>query len=218
MKTIISKNNNDLYRTNLKASADFLRHEQSHNLLETKQSSNKDIVAKQKTKKITAFIGLMGVGKTTIGKKLAEKTGSYFIDCDQEIEDREAMTINEIFAKKGEKYFRQIEQEIIHEIILRDEKMVLSLGGGAFMNEETRKILKDKAITIWLEAPIEVILKRVAIKNNRPLLAKKNKRQILEELIKKRYPAYEEADFRFNSDSETNDALVKKIIKKLDKK
>ncbi len=157
----------------------------------------------------------MGVGKTTIGAKLAEKLQYYFIDCDQEIEDREGKSITEIFALSGEKYFREVEKNIIKEIALRDEEIVLSLGGGAFMNEETRKVLKEKAVTIWLFATIDEILYRVGNKNNRPLLSQKNKREVLENLAEKRYPTYSEADFKFDTTDENHEILIDKILGKI---
>lgn len=166
-------------------------------------------------RKIIAIVGLMGVGKTTIGGKLAEKMKYYFIDCDAEIEDRELKTIPEIFAQNGEKYFREVEAKTISEIISRDEEIVLSLGGGAFMNDETRKLLKENAVVIWLHASIDEILKRIGNKNNRPLLNNKNKRAILEELAAKRFPVYAQADMKFNTGEINNDLLVKKIIQKI---
>jgi shikimate kinase len=169
-------------------------------------------------KKIIAIVGLMGVGKTTIGSKLSEKLKYYFIDCDQEIEDRERKSIKEIFAQNGEKYFREIEKKIIKEIIFRDEKIILSLGGGAFMDDEVRKILSEKAIVIWLYAAIDEILHRVGNKNTRPLLNQKNKRNILEELAKKRYPIYAQADFKFDTSDENHEVLIGKIIKKINEK
>ncbi len=166
-------------------------------------------------KKIIAIIGLMGVGKSTIGAKLAEKTKSYFLDCDSEIEDLEKLSIKEIFAQNGEKYFREIEKKIIRDIVLRDEPMILSLGGGAFMDKDTRILLKEKAITIWLQASVETILYRVGNKDTRPLLNQKNKREILEELIIKRYPIYCEADLKFDTNSINHDLLVTKIIREI---
>lgn len=170
---------------------------------------------KNNNKKIIAIIGLMGVGKTTIGGKLAEKLKYYFLDCDQEIEDHEGKAIKEIFAQNGEKYFREVEKEIIKKIVSRDEEIVLSLGGGAFMDEETRKILKEKTIIIWLYATIDEILHRVGNKNNRPLLNQKNKREVLEELAAKRYPIYAEADLKFDTSDENHDTLINKIIRKI---
>ena len=157
----------------------------------------------------------MGSGKTTIGKKLAENLGYYFIDSDQEIEDREGKSVAEIFESSGEKYFRNLEKDIIKEVGSRGEEMVLSLGGGAFMNEETRDFLKGRANIIWLYADIDVILHRVGNKTNRPLLNNKNKREILEDLAKDRYKIYGEADFKFDTGFEGHESLVKKIIKEI---
>lgn len=168
-----------------------------------------------KDKKIIAIVGLMGVGKTTIGIKLAEKLKYYFIDCDSEIEDREGKTIKEIFAKNGEKYFRAVEKEIIQEIVLRDENIVLSLGGGSFIDDDSRRILKERTITIWLHAKIDTILHRIGNKTTRPLLNQKNKRTLLEELAAKRYPIYAEADFKFDTSDENHEVLIAKILKSI---
>ena len=168
-----------------------------------------------KNKKIIAIVGLMGVGKTTIGAKLAEKTKYYFIDCDCEIEDRERKTIKEIFAQNGEKYFRQVEKKVIREIVERDENIVLSLGGGAFIDSDTRQILKEKSYTIWLFAKIDTILHRIGNKTTRPLLNQKYKRETLEELAAKRYPIYAEADFKFDTSDENHEALIAKILKSI---
>lgn len=157
----------------------------------------------------------MGAGKTTVGTKLAKKLGYYFIDSDQEIEDRERKSIPEIFTKNGEKYFREIEEKIIEEIVFRDEEIVLSIGGGAFMSEKTREILSKKAITIWLDAPIEDLVRRVSAKNNRPLLNGKNRRLVLEELAKKRYPIYAQADLKFETNKSSHENLTNRIINKI---
>lgn len=167
------------------------------------------------TKKIVALVGLMGVGKTTLANKLANKLGYYFIDCDQEIEDREGKTVNEIFVQNGEKYFRQIEKKVIQEIVAREEEIVIALGGGAFIDDENRKILKERTITVWIYASIEAILHRIGNKNNRPLLNRKDKRKTLEGLALTRYPKYAEADLKVDSTQENHDILIKKIIKKL---
>ena len=167
-------------------------------------------------KSIIAIIGLMGVGKTTLGLKLSDKLGYYFIDSDQEIEDREQKSINEIFSKNGEKYFREVEKNVIKEIVLRDEKIVLSLGGGAFMNEEVRKVLKEKANVVWIHASIDNILHRIGGKNNRPLLNQQgDKRKALEDLARKRYPIYKEADFNYDTGEESQEVVINKIIKQI---
>lgn len=164
-----------------------------------------------KNKKIIAIVGLMGVGKTTIGMKIAKKLGYYFIDSDHEIEDHEHRSISEIFSQSGEKHFREVEKKIIKEIISRDEKIVLSLGGGAFMDDEIREILKEKTITIWFYAEVEDILHRIGHKNNRPLLNKVDKRKTLEELSAKRSSTYSEADLKFDTSSENIESLMNKI-------
>lgn len=166
-------------------------------------------------KRIIVIIGLMGAGKTTIGHKLAQSLKYYFIDSDQEIEDRQHCSIADIFAQKGEKYFREIEAKIIQDILNRDEDIVLSVGGGAFMNSNTRKIIKEKALVIWLHASIEETLKRIGSKSNRPLLNKKNKRSILEELSKIRYPIYQEADLDFDTTNLSFEELTNLIINKI---
>ncbi|MDX2082862.1 MAG: shikimate kinase [Rickettsiales bacterium] len=170
-------------------------------------------------KKIITLIGLMGVGKTTLGAKLANALGYYFIDLDQEIEDRENKNINDIFSKNGEKYFREVEKNLIKEIILRDENIVLSLGGGAYINDETRKILKEKSLVIWIDATIDNILHRIGNKNNRPLLNSSlnnsSKRKILEDLAKKRYPIYSQCDLKFSTSEETHETIINKISKYL---
>ena len=169
-----------------------------------------------KDKKIIVLTGLMGVGKTTIGNKLADRIGFYFIDSDQEIEDRQQQSINNIFQNKGEKYFRQIEKEVVKEIMNRDEQMVLSLGGGAFMDDEIRALIKRRAISIWLYADIEVLLHRTANKNNRPLLNNIDKRAILLDLIAKRYPIYRQADIYIETGKENNSTiLIKKLLNKI---
>ena len=170
---------------------------------------------KVSSKKIIAIVGLMGVGKTTVGARLADRLQYYFVDCDREIEDRERKSVAEIFTQNGEKYFRDLEEKVIEEIIGRGEETVLSLGGGAFMSEKTQQILKETAITIWLEAPIEEILHRIGKKNNRPLLNQKNKREILEELVEKRYPIYATADLKFSTNNTGGEYILKKIIQQI---
>lgn len=166
-------------------------------------------------KKIIALVGLMGAGKSSIGLRLAQNLKYYFIDSDQEIEDAEHRSIADIFTYNGEKYFREIEAKIIQDIINREEDIVLSLGGGAYLNDETRKALKEKALVIWLHASIDETLKRVSFKTNRPLLNKKNKRQVLNDLAKTRYPIYSQADFEFDTTNLTFEELITMIINKI---
>jgi shikimate kinase len=168
-------------------------------------------------KKIIAITGLMGAGKTTLGSRLANKIGIYFVDTDQEIEDLEKKSTGEIFLTSGEKYFRDLEKKIIKEIVNRDEELVLSLGGGAFIDEETRQILKQKAITIWLNTDIEIILKRIGAKKTRPILNNGNKRVILGDLAKNRNPLYSQSDIHISSNQNNRDAILEIIISELNK-
>jgi shikimate kinase/3-dehydroquinate synthase len=163
-------------------------------------------------KKIICLVGLMGVGKTTFGQKLAKNLSYYFIDTDKEIEDLEGLTISEIFKKKGEKYFREVEKKLISEIVKRDENIVLSTGGGCYATQENRDILKEKAIIIWLKAPISIILQRINQKKNRPLLNGKDKKKVLEELEKKRSPYYSQCDIIFDTQNDNFENILKKIF------
>ncbi len=171
----------------------------------------------EKNHKIIAIVGLMGVGKSTIGKKLAADLGYYFVDSDQEIEDYSQMSINQIFADKGEQHFREIEKNIIKQIIEREENIVLSLGGGAFENKEMRDNLLQKCTTIWLKAQIDTILFRIGNKSNRPLLNNQNKREVLQNLIDKRYPNFEKADLHIDTSDISHDEIVAQIIEKITK-
>ncbi len=155
----------------------------------------------------------MGVGKSTLGAKLAEKLGFYFVDSDEEIEDNQRKTIPEIFAQNGEKHFREVEKNIISEIIKRDEPMVISLGGGAFIDEKTRKNLLEKTFVIWLRAPIDVIMHRIGNKQNRPLLNNSDKRKTLQDLLEVREPIYSLADLEIDACEGNHDFLIEKIIR-----
>lgn len=166
-------------------------------------------------KNIIVLTGMMGAGKTTIGNKLADKLGFYFIDSDQEIEDREGDSISEIFKKKGEKYFRDIEKDVVTKILSRDEQIVLSLGGGAFMNEEIRNLIKSRAISVWLYADIDTLLHRISAKSNRPLLNNVDKRATVSDLIIKRYPTYKTSDIHIDTSRENYELLIRNIIKKI---
>lgn len=165
--------------------------------------------------KIIAIVGLMGAGKSTLGNRLAKKLKFYFIDSDLEIEERNRCSINQIFAKKGERYFRKIEAEVIAELINRNEDIVLSLGGGAFLEEKTRQILKEKALIIWLHAPINETLHRISGNRNRPLLNHSDKRQVLEDLIQIRYPIYGEADLDFDTTQISHEDIIYQIEQRL---
>lgn len=157
------------------------------------------------------LVGLMGAGKTCIGKRLARKLGMPFVDADVEIEAAADCSIEEIFARYGEQAFRDGERRVIARL-LDEAPRVVATGGGAFVSPETRENVRRQGISIWLKADLEVLLQRVSRRNNRPLLKNGDKRQTLERLMAERYPTYAEADFTVESGNESPDATVKKVL------
>ncbi len=157
-----------------------------------------------------ALVGLMGVGKSTIGRRLAQAMELPFRDADQEIETAAGRSIPEIFAQLGEAEFRAGERRVIGRL-LQEEPHVLATGGGAFMDPQTRELMKEKAITVWLKADLDVLVRRVGRKNSRPLLAGKDPRAVLQDLMEKRYPVYAEADITVHTDDRPASAAVETI-------
>ena len=160
--------------------------------------------------KTIVLIGMMGAGKTCIGRKLAERLGLPFIDADQEIADAAGCSIPDIFARHGEAAFREGERRVIGRL-LEEPVHILATGGGAFMSEQTRSKIRDKAISVWLRADIDLLLRRVARRNNRPLLQQGDPRQVLEKLMAERYPVYSEADIIVDSMDGPRDTMVNKV-------
>ncbi|MEY2756422.1 MAG: hypothetical protein RIR33_200 [Pseudomonadota bacterium] len=153
-----------------------------------------------------ALVGMMGVGKSTVGRRLAECLGAPFVDSDEEIEKAAGLSVQEIFDRHGEGEFRRGERRVI-ERLLGGPPIVLATGGGAFMDAETRALMKEKATTVWLRADLDLIWKRVSRRDTRPLLRRENPRQVLAELLAVRAPVYAEADLTVDSgDGPANDA------------
>lgn len=140
-----------------------------------------------------ALVGLMGVGKTTIGRRLAKRLDLPFFDSDDEIEKASGRTVAGYFRDHGEEAFREGEKRVIDRLLTGDP-IVLATGGGAFIPEPTRRILKEKAVTVWLKGDFETIMERVNRKDTRPLLQVPNPRKKMRELMDIRYPIYAEAD------------------------
>ena len=159
-----------------------------------------------------ALVGLMGAGKTVIGRRLAAALKARFRDSDEEIETAAAMSIPEIFEKHGEPYFRMGERRVIARL-LDETPHVLATGGGAFMDAETRKLLRDRATVVWLQADLDTLVRRCGRKNNRPLLKKGDPRAILSRLIEERYPVYAEADVAVESGEEPHEQTVTKVLR-----
>lgn len=169
----------------------------------------------KKPDRIIVLVGLMGAGKTCIGKRLAKRLGLPFADADAAIEKAAGCTIPEIFAQRGEAAFREGERKVIARL-MDDPPHVLATGGGAFMDAETRARIKERAISIWLRAELDVLLKRTARRSNRPLLNAGDPREVLERLIAVRYPVYAEADITIDSNDLPADVTVDKVMAALD--
>ena len=155
--------------------------------------------------------GMMGVGKSTIGKILAKKLNFKFVDIDKMIEDKEGLSINFIFKNKSESYFRKIESDITLAE-LKKYKSVISLGGGAFLNDAIRKSAKKLSASFWLDVPINSLIKRLKKNNKRPLLLKKNTIEEIKKIYFNRKKIYNEADYKIKCDSLKSEEIALKII------
>lgn len=167
-------------------------------------------------KKPVTLIGLMGAGKTTVGAYLAAKLDVPFLDSDKVIEEQAGVSINEIFKRDGEAFFRKVEAKVISEILSGGKICVLATGGGAFVNEQTREIIREKSTSIWLRAGLATLLQRVEHSNARPLLNNDNRDKILEKLMLDRYPLYEKAHIIVDTDSNSRTIVASKILTELE--
>jgi shikimate kinase len=157
------------------------------------------------------LIGLMGAGKTAVGRRLANRLDLPFIDADTEIEVAAGQSIPEIFAEHGEAYFRQGERKVIARL-LEGGPQVLATGGGAYMNADTRGCIKARGISIWLKAELRVLMKRVGRRDNRPLLAGGDPEAVMKSLMAERYPVYAEADLTVESRDVPHEVIVTAVI------
>ena len=159
---------------------------------------------------------MMGVGKSTVGKNLAQKLSYNFVDIDKTIESREGSTINLIFKNKSESYFRKIENEISLEK-LRKKNTVISLGGGAFLNKSIRREVKNTSVSFWLDVDVSELIKRLKKTKKRPLLYNKNLNVTVNKIYLERKKTYSEADFRIKCNFLGPDKIVDKILKLYEK-
>lgn len=180
----------------------------SEQVLENKQSAK---VLRHLGRRSIVFVGLMGAGKTAIGRRVAGALGLSFTDSDHEIEAVSRMTVPELFDRYGETEFRALEQRVIARI-LENGPQVLSTGGGAYMNEHTRQAIADHGISVWLKADIDVLMERVVKKQNRPLLKNPDPRAVMLRLMSERYPVYAKADVTVVSRDETKDVITGEVI------
>ena len=176
----------------------------------------------QNIKNIVVLVGMMGCGKTTIGRQLARHLGLPFADSDETIEARAGRAITEIFAQNGENHFRTLEEEIIEHIIKEITENpaktgIMALGGGALGSEKTRALIKQKTTAIWLKAPSETLRARLKTAQDRPLLAGGDKYAILDRLLAEREPFYQEADIIIDATG-SSEHIMEAIIGALRKK
>tara|TARA_B100000401_G_scaffold432487_1_gene369878 strand:- start:59 stop:571 length:513 start_codon:yes stop_codon:yes gene_type:complete len=164
-----------------------------------------------KSKKNIVLIGMMGSGKSSIGRILSKELNIDFLDIDQKIEESENLSISDIFKKYGENYFRKVEEKICLKH-LKTENNVISLGGGGFINLSIRKLCKKTCLTFWLNWKNETIIKRIFKSKKRPLVTKLTKDQI-NNLIKERSKIYELSDYKINCDKLDKHKIINKILK-----
>ncbi|MCX7302867.1 MAG: shikimate kinase [Hyphomicrobiales bacterium] len=157
------------------------------------------------------FVGLMGAGKTAIGRRVSSLLDLPFTDSDHEIESVSRMTVPDLFERYGEAEFRALEQRVIARV-LEAGPQVLSTGGGAFMNEQTRAAIAAHGLSVWLKADVDILLDRVSKKQNRPLLKNANPRAVLEKLMVERYPVYALADVTVPTRDERKEVIASEVI------
>ena len=162
-------------------------------------------------KRNLVFVGLMGAGKSAIGRLTASALGIPFVDSDHEIERVSRMTISELFAAYGEDEFRALEARVIKRL-LNSGPRVVSTGGGAYINERTRRHIKRSGLSLWLNADLDVLWERVNKRDTRPLLKTENPKQTLENLMKARYPIYAEADLSVVSRDVKKEVMVEEVL------
>jgi shikimate kinase len=170
-----------------------------------------DRAGRQPLDRTVALVGLMGAGKSTVGRKLAEELRVAFVDSDEEIEKAAGLSVQDIFDRHGEAEFRRGERRVIERLLL-GPPIVLATGGGAFMDAETRDLMKSRAITVWLRADLDVIWRRVSRRDTRPLLKQPDPRSVLERLQQVRSPIYASADIVVDSNEGPAVEVVAAIV------
>ena len=173
-----------------------------------------ELVRERLGERPVVLVGLMGAGKTSVGRRLADKLGRPFVDADHEIEAAAGKPIKEIFADHGEPYFREGERRVIQRLI-GNGAQVLATGGGAYMNDETRARIQEHGISVWLRAALPLLMKRVAKRQDRPLLQADNPEAVMRDLMDKRYPVYALADVTVESRDVQHGQMVNDVIRAL---
>ena len=160
------------------------------------------------------LVGLMGSGKSTIGRKLAQVLDLDFVDSDSEIEEASRMSVSDLFEVYGEAEFRALEQRVVLRL-LDDGPKVLSTGGGAFVNDDIRAMVQTRGVSVWLDADLDTLMDRVSRRDTRPLLKNDDPRATMQALLDERYPIYEQAHVRVRSREERKDIIVSEVVEGL---
>ena len=180
------------------------------------EPSSADFVAlARRLDRPVVLVGMMGVGKTSVGRKLATLLNLPFVDADEEIERAAQMSIAEIFEQFGEAYFRDGERRVIARLV-DGERKIIATGGGAFVNPDTRTLILERAIAVWLDCDLEVLIERVSRKDSRPLLRQGDPREILTRLKAERKSAYSEAPIHVTSAGGPHQRTVTRLLKGLE--
>lgn len=162
-------------------------------------------------KRSLVFVGLMGAGKTAIGRRVAQVLGLQFVDSDHEIEAAARMSIPDLFESYGEAEFRSLERRVISRL-LKSGPQVIATGGGAYMNEQTRRAVARNGVSVWLNADLETLLERVSRRQNRPLLQNADPAEVLQKLMDERYPFYANADVVVMSRDAARETIADEVI------
>lgn len=185
-----------------------------HNNICNHQSVIDYIKSRLPKDKSIIFVGMMGAGKSTVGRRVSFKLDMDFIDTDLEIENAAQLSISEIFAHYGEKHFREIEKKIIMRVLV-ESKGIISVGGGAFMDESLRDYIHKYGISIWLRADFETLMKRIHNQGHRPLLTQDDPETVMKKLIELRYPIYEKSDIIVQNNDISPDKTVDFVFEAL---
>src|SRR6059058_4311619 len=161
------------------------------------------------------LVGLMGVGKSTVGRRLAKRLGLPFVDSDSAIEDAAGYTAAEMFERYGEQDFRDGERRLVARLIDGDIR-VIATGGGAYVDARTRQLLNERAITVWLDAPVDILAERTARRDTRPLLRNSDPKAVLQKLAEERRPSYAEAHIHVKSGGGAHQDVVEAIVSALE--
>ncbi|MCO5059832.1 MAG: shikimate kinase [Rhizobiaceae bacterium] len=170
-----------------------------------------ETIRQRLAKRSIVLVGLMGAGKTAIGRKVAAALSLRFVDSDHEIENVSRMTVPELFERYGEAEFRALERRVIGRLV-KDGPQVMATGGGAFMNDQTRRLIGRHGLSVWLKADLDILMDRVAKRQNRPLLKTADPRATMARLMDERYPVYALADVTVKTRDEKREIIADEVI------